>query len=383
MDELEEYTYENLLEEALSRVPDTLDKREGSIIYDALAPACYALAGFYLQLILAYNNVFIDTAMGEYLDMKVAERGLTRNPATYAERRIDCEDADGNPMTINIGDRFSTLSSTDPINYTVDREYRDSGDNVVPGAYICICETAGTAGNSYTGDMAAISNIDGLSSAVLSTLITPAEDEETDDELRARFKASIISASYGGNRSEYVNDWVLPINGVGACQIYPIWNGGGTVKVSITDTSYNPVSNEFISIVKEILDPTDAEGTGVGLVPIGHVVTVVTPTETTVPVTVDIQLRSGYSLADVETAVEEAIQSLIDDLKQNWGEWDSVSLNYNCVLYQSYIISSLLSIEGIVNVSQVLIDGVDDDYTFIQTALAQQLPKLGTVTINV
>ena len=34
-DYLEQYTFEYLMEQSLSRVPDTIDKREGSIIYDA------------------------------------------------------------------------------------------------------------------------------------------------------------------------------------------------------------------------------------------------------------------------------------------------------------------------------------------------------------
>ena len=39
-DKLEQYTYKYLMSQALSFVDDSLDKREGSIIYDALAPFC-------------------------------------------------------------------------------------------------------------------------------------------------------------------------------------------------------------------------------------------------------------------------------------------------------------------------------------------------------
>ena len=49
-DYLEKYTFEYLIDSALSRVSDSIDKREGSIIYDALAPACYELAEVYMQL---------------------------------------------------------------------------------------------------------------------------------------------------------------------------------------------------------------------------------------------------------------------------------------------------------------------------------------------
>ncbi len=43
----ENMTYENILNSMLGRVPSTIDTREGSIIYNALAPAAYELAQAY------------------------------------------------------------------------------------------------------------------------------------------------------------------------------------------------------------------------------------------------------------------------------------------------------------------------------------------------
>lgn len=39
----EEMTYENILQQMLDRVTSDVDKREGSVIFDALAPAAYFL----------------------------------------------------------------------------------------------------------------------------------------------------------------------------------------------------------------------------------------------------------------------------------------------------------------------------------------------------
>ena len=86
-DYLEQYTFEYLMEQALSRVPDTIDKREGSIIYDALAPACYELAEYYMNLRKILIDTYALTASGEYLDLRVAEQGLTRYAATYATKK--------------------------------------------------------------------------------------------------------------------------------------------------------------------------------------------------------------------------------------------------------------------------------------------------------
>ena len=37
-------TFDEIMERLLERVPDTFDKREGSVIWDALAPAAYELS---------------------------------------------------------------------------------------------------------------------------------------------------------------------------------------------------------------------------------------------------------------------------------------------------------------------------------------------------
>ena len=379
MDSLHKYTYDYLLNQALSRVPDTIDKREGSIIYDALAPACYELAGFYLELDAAYENVFIDSCVGEFLDRKVAERGLTRMPATYAERRIDCKDEVGTPMSVAIGTRLATISSTNPINYEVISTYKDEKGNAVDGAFIVRCETAGVVGNSYTGEMLSISNINGLSSCIMSTIIKPAQNEETDEHLRARFLASIKSNSYGGNRAQYI-EWLTAIDGVGSCQIYPVWKGGGTVKCSIIDGENNPVSDDFLKSVKEQLDP-DPSGTGLGLVPIGHTVTVVTPDQIPVNVIINCSLYSGYEKADVEKPITEALAKEINSVCSNWGVF--TSSGYLCIMYLSRIISDIVSVEGVENVSSVTLNGEAKDISFVENKTTQQIPSLGTVTINV
>src|SRR5699024_8019221 len=129
----------------------------------------------------------IDSATGEYLDLRVKEQGMTRYPATYALKRADFKDEEGEPLSVAIGTRFSTVSSTQPINYVVESVYADSESGTVAGAYQLRCETAGTIGNDYTGDLINITFVSGIAEAVMSTLLEPAQDEETDEELRTRY----------------------------------------------------------------------------------------------------------------------------------------------------------------------------------------------------
>ena len=185
-DYLDVFTYEYILDRMLATIPDSLDKREGSVIWDALAPAAAELAKMYIELKSILINTYPATAVGEYLDLKVQEVGLNRYPATQAVKLATFVDNDDNPATIPLGSRFSTVSDTNPINYVVTSAY-DIGGVVQPGQYRLTCEEFGTIGNSYTGNLLPISNLNELQSATMSDLLIPARDVETDDDLYDRY----------------------------------------------------------------------------------------------------------------------------------------------------------------------------------------------------
>ena len=46
----ENMTFENVMDRCLARVSASVDKREGSIVYDAIAPAAAELAILYIEL---------------------------------------------------------------------------------------------------------------------------------------------------------------------------------------------------------------------------------------------------------------------------------------------------------------------------------------------
>ena len=73
----EEYTFETILNSMMARVPNTLDKRQGSIIYNALAPIAVELQNMYINLDVILDETFADTASREYLIRRAQERGLS------------------------------------------------------------------------------------------------------------------------------------------------------------------------------------------------------------------------------------------------------------------------------------------------------------------
>lgn len=377
---LEKYTFENLIKSALEKVPDDIDKRQGSIIYDALAPACYQLAEMYMELKQVLLNSFITTSYGEYLDNKVIEQGLTRYKATYAKKKAVCTFQDGTPATIQIGSRFSTINEETPLTYKVIDVFKNEKNQTIPGEYILQCESIGTLGNGYIGDLLPITHINNLKSCKLTTLLVPARDEETDEELKNRFILEVNQRPFGGNIAQY-DEEIRKIDGVGEVQIYPTWNGGGTVKCSIIDTEFNAVSEELIQKVKNIIDPTENEGIGLGLAPIGHVVTITTPDVVEVNIEAKIHLMTGYMIDQVKEDIKKSINEYLTSLRKNWGIADDMN-RYELSIYVSQITMSILKVVGVANVTNIKLNGQPNDLQLIQNGEVQQLPSLSEVILS-
>lgn len=378
-DYLDKYTFQYLMESALDNVPDNLDKREGSIIYDALAPACYELAEYYMELKKILENTFASTAHNEYLDLRAAEQGLERYAASYAVKRGDFLTSSGNPAVVPIGSRFSVISDTLNLNYVVTEAYLDEFGAVVPGAYRMTCEEIGTQGNNYTGPLIPITFISSLKTATLSDLLVPARDAETDDELRDRYFLAVNDKPFGGNIAQY-DEELKDIDGVGEVQVYPVWNGGGTVKLSVIDAEYNIITNDFITTLQNMIDPTP-QGTGLGLAPIGHAVTVTTPIEKIINITAAVVLESGYTLGQVTPLIEAAIESYLLGLREIWGISDDLN-NYALAVYIARINAAVLGVAGVANITGTTINGLASDLILIQDETTQELPVLGMVVVN-
>lgn len=377
-DYLEKFSFEFLIEEALNQVPNTIDKREGSIIYDALAPACYELSEYYMRLKKILQDTYAETASEQYLDLRVAEQGISRFQATYAVKKGVFETENGNPIDITIGSRFSTISDTRAINYTVTAPFLDNGVAVM-GSYQLTCEELGAVGNSYVGNLIPISYIQGLSSAVMTDLIIPARDVETDEQLRERYFLSLKDKPFGGNIAQY-KEVLKDIDGVGDAQIYPAWDGGGTVKCSIVDAEFNPITSHFRDIIQEEIDPTP-QGEGLGLAPIGHKVTIVAPDELTINIETTIVLMAGYAKNQVETPIENALEEYLLDIRKNWAVGNEFN-QYILGVYISRINAAILNVPGIANVVNTKINGGMLDLNLTEDATTQELPMLGVVILN-
>lgn len=355
----EEYEYEAILQRMLDRVPDDIDKRPGSIIYDSLAPAAAEFAQMYIDLSAGDDLYNVDTATGEYLTEGAAEWGVNRKQATFAVRKGTFLDSNGVGIDVAIGSRFFI----EDLNYVVK-------ERVSLGVYKVTAETAGVVGNAPFGSMLPVEYINDLATATLSDILVPGEDEETDDQLRERFFIEINEQPFGGNVADY-RQMIRALDGVGAVRITPVWQGGGSVKATIMATGHVPPSVALIDLLQEQVDPVPFGGQGIGLAPIGHTVTLNGVDWITINITTTLTL-ADTTIGQVQQDIEDVINSYLLSLRSTWEE------DAPLVIRVAPLESRILTVSGVVDVSGTQLNGSTANITLT----VDQVPEKGTVTLN-
>lgn len=350
-------TYEDLLAQKLAGVDPTLDTREGtSIIYNATAANSVETIQMLISLKNMVDLVFADTAPREYLIRRAAERSLKPYEATYAKRRGVFN------IDVPIGSRFSL----DELNYEV-------VEQINAGEFILECETAGNIGNLFSGPIIPIEYIDGLTSAELTEVLIPGEDEEETEVFRTRYFNSFESTAFGGNRKDY-KDKVSALQGVGGVRVYRAWNGGGTVKLVIINSQYEKPSTALVNDVQQAVDPLDSQGEGIGIAPIDHIATAFAVDETIIDITLNITYQSGWAWADIEANVQKVIDDYFKELAKEWAE--SEDDNVGVVIRVSQIETRLLGVAGVLDVENTQLNGSTSNILVDE----ESIPKRGVVS---
>lgn len=373
-DELEAQSFDYWLDLMLDKVPDDIDKREGSIIYDALAPAAMVSAQQSLSLANIIRETYIKTAQGEFLDYRAVEHGTNRYAATNTEVKARFNDDNGKPINVEVGDRFASIAES-PIFYTV---IKSNGD----GTAEMQAEEAGTSANSYLGQVLPVTPNDNLAWAEIVEITIPARDEENDDHLRARLLNSNSWVAYGGNVADYL-DMTSKIHDVGATQVYPTWDGPGTVKLVILNNDLMPASQTLVKKVKEEIDPEDKETQGYGLAPIDHRVTVTTPETFEVNIAMNVTIADSANIDTIRANIKTSLEEFFKSLRKDWSIVNpTVGRGYSMIIYRSKILSKVMMIEGVANATMPRLNGNDEDLQLVFNNTTSQLPVLGEVTVN-
>ena len=350
----DEMTFDYIMNRMLESVPDTVDKREGSIIYDALSPAAAELVKCYMELDVVMDETFVDTASLQYLMLRCKDRGVAIPGETAA-----VIEGVFTPSSVELtaGLRFNC----DEVNYTIT-------EKISAGHYKLEAETLGTVGNKYTGLLLPIQTVNGLETAQIAAVLIPAEDGDTTDTLREKYYASIDGEAFGGNVADY-REKVNAITGVGGTKVYPVWNGGGTVKLTIIASDYTAPSTELISKVQTAIDPEQNHGEGMGLAPIGHTVTVTGAKYADLTITANVTFAAGWNWENGKSQLVSAANAYLDELCKAWADSETT------VVRISQIETHLLTADCVVDVDGTTVNG---DTKNIELA-ADEIPRLSTI----
>lgn len=356
----ENMTYEALLKRALSRVPTGIDKREGSMVMNGVAPSMAEIAQLYIGLDFVFTATYLATAPREYLIKRAADRNMAPYSASAAVFRAEFN------IEVPEGTRFSC----DDLNFVVNGLIEED-EPCEWIAHRVTCETPGAAANSYSGTLIPIEYVDRLTHAELIGVLIPGDDVEDTEVFRQRVLDSFHSLAFGGNQADYVEK-VTAMDGVKAVKVHPVWNGdiapaslipdetvqawytsivatlsgaaadwltavytaalnkkltvGGTVKLVLMASNNAAPTTTLIDTVQTAVDPTQNAGEGLGLAPIGHVVNVTGVTPVPVNITLNLTYASGWNWEAVQSYVEAVIDDYFEELASTWASSDYLTV---------------------------------------------------------
>lgn len=364
---LMEETEDVILDRMLERVPDDIDKNEGSYIYDALAAAAAELVQMKMDMNSFLERGFASSTFGDYLDFRCQEHGLSRKPAVKAEGQVVLTGKTG--VVISQGTVVAT--SADAALGAAAVEFVTQQDAVIPAEGQATVDikavTFGRSGNVLANTIIVLARpINGIESVNNTKATSGGEDTEDDASLLARFLAWVRSPSTSGNVADYTN-WAMEVAGVGDVRVIPLWNGNGTVKVILVDKNKQPAAQSVVdAALTYIAHPADP---GKGKAPIGATVTVTAATAVDIDVSATISLTGSKTVAEVKADFEK---DMTDYLKE-------IAFSSDPTVRYVRIGSLLLDTSGVRDYSNLLVNGGSSNIVINE----DQVGVKGTVTLNV
>lgn len=360
----EDRTTEQIKREILDEIAPELgiSTQAGSFADAVAGPVAQALSGLYKTLPAVVSMLFLDPGSGPFIDRVARDYyGLERREGTKARCAVTFS---GEPGTaVPAGTVFLTASG---LRFVLLAEAVLS----LSGSAIGTLEAAepGAAYNVPAGavDRLAV-NLAGLE-GFETTPGTGGSDGESDEALYLRVADARKRPATSGNGWDY-RRWALAVEGVGAAKVVELWNGPGTVGLTLADSSFRAPSPEIVAAAVGHIRENR---------PIGAEVTVAAARE--VPVSVSARI---IPLGTTAGAVGEALKARLEEQFQRLIQQKYQTIYYSPEEDQSYtllynrVLTLLLSIDGVDTFTALSVNGGTEDITIP----ADSIPVLEEVTV--
>lgn len=297
-------TYETIL----SRMQDRFSALAGYSADDAsdigirmrvLAGEVYALAAAVDWL---KRQTFAQSAQGEELDLRAAERGLTRKPARAAIGSLTFRRE--KPLWYNARIEEGTVCATaGQVRFvTMEQAVLKTGQTEV--TVPALAETGGRSGNAAAGTVTVlVTPPPSLESVTNLQAFAGGQDAESDAELRQRLLRCYADLPNGTNAAFY-REQAMKVDGVFSAGVVPQENGAGTVSVYL-GAQGAAAGAETVRLVQERID---------ALREIGVKVHAAAAQTVSCNVSVRILPKEGIAYETAEAAIKEAAKGYFGGL---------------------------------------------------------------------
>jgi uncharacterized phage protein gp47/JayE len=338
----------------INNIPSDIDSSEGSLIYDAISPASMELDQAYIKLDQALDMVFAQSAAtngySAQLELRCGEFGVIRKIGTLAIGQVTFSGIDttvipqGTVIQTPGGLQYETIASA-TISAglaTVNIQSVNIGLNYdVPSNTIIQIPTT----------------ISGITGVINISPTLGGTDNETDIDLLQRLLTQVQTPATSGNVAHYVQ-WAMQVNGIGLAQVFPLWNGPGTVKVCAVDSNMQPISSTLLINLSNYIESRR---------PIGALVTYESAIAVPINISVNVVRDTAYTQEQILTALTTSIINYLKGIysKQN---------------YVSYAVigSLIVATPGVIDYNALTVNGG----TVNVAITSEQVATKGTITVN-
>lgn len=335
----------------LEELDPSYQKSPGFPAFDFTRAFAIGLASLASDVEAAESRLDPEHLTGYDLDAYVWQhRAVERRQATYASGTLRVTAGAGH---IYAGALFATAAG-------VQFMAEEDADVTVGSTFAVAAVEPGSAGNAAAGTVIAMPvTIQGIGGVINDAAFTGGYDEESDEELRARYYEVLQRPANGGNIYAY-EQWAKTVEGVGRVTVVPTPRGPNTVDVYLVDSNGAPASADLVAEVQALLDP-NGNGDGMGEAPIGAVCTVQAAQAVTLDVAVTLTAEG-----DPSDEIEAALGALVR----------KTALAGSALRYADVVAAVL--VEGVEDYSALTINGKTGSVSFE----AWECPILGEVAVN-
>ena len=342
--------------EMLEELDSTYQRTPGFPAFDFTRAFALGLASLEEDVEKAESRLDPENLTGADLERYVWQhRAVERKQAAYASGTLRVTAGAGH---IYAGALFATATG---VQFMADGD----ADVSVGDTFAVSALEPGSAGNAAAGTVIAMPvTIQGIGGIVNDEDFSGGYDEESDEELRARYYEVLQRPANGGNIYQY-EQWAKTVDGVGRVVVIPTPRGPNTVDIFLVDANGDPAPAELVEEVQALLDP-NGNGDGMGEAPIGAVCTVQAAREKRLDIYAYLVAAEGSDIHDLHTAVRASIEALVR----------KTALAGSPLRHSALVDAAM--VEGILDYKSLTVNGASGTTYFA----ANEIPVVDAVTIS-